>query len=176
MPINDVVDIAYGSGNPSKTGSPMQPGPTIAPFQQGYVENSVTPAVLGKLVRLFVNASNVSVNTVNTTSGGAKGGALAQQAAVAGEVFLSGECGIVTQAAAAQNMQGVFVYQGIAYALCTTTTTAIAVGTLLAADAAGNLTPAPGSPTPGQIIARSYGTLATNTTTPTLVPVWVGVS
>ena len=173
MPINEVRDIAYASGNPNKTGSPMQLVASVAPFEQGYVENSATPAVLGQVVRMYVNASNVGINTSNP-NGGVEGGALAQAGSTLNEVFLPGEVGICALPAGVQGGQGVYVYQGFAYALCVTAST-LAVGTLLSANASGYLTNAPGSPTPGQIVARSYGTLAT-TATPTLVPVYVGVS
>lgn len=161
MPINDVRDIAYLSGNPAKTGSPLQGAPSLAPWQQGYIENNTTPAIYGQLVRMYVNATNT-------------GGAYFIKSVTAAEVFLQGESGIVAEAAGAQYNSGIYTYQGMAYALCTTTSTAIAVGTLLAADGTGNLTVAPTTPTPGQIVARSLGTLVTSTSTPTLTLVYVG--
>jgi len=161
MPMNDVRDEAYLSGNPAKTGFPLNPAPSLAPWQQGYIENASTPAAYGNLVRLYVNATNT-------------GGAFFSISVSSAEVMLPAEFGIVAQAASAKLSQGVMTYQGMAYALCTTTGTAIAVGTLLSSDGAGNLTPAPGSPTPGQLLARSLGTLAGSTSTPTLTLVYVG--
>jgi hypothetical protein len=165
MPINDVVDESYLSGNPSKTGFPMVPAPQLDPYQEGYVDAATTlaaQAVVGQLVVKQIAATNT-------------GGAYALLSAVANQVLMHNEFGICTKAPLSlASATGVMVHSGTCFAFCTTTGTAIAVGTLLSADGAGNLTVAPGSPTPGQILARSYGTLAASTSTPTLVLVQLG--
>ena len=63
--------------------------------------------------------------------------------------------------------------KGGCFALCTTTGTAIAAGTLLGADGAGNLTPIAGTVN-GTCLAIAKGALAGATSTPTLVFVNVG--
>ena len=62
--------------------------------------------------------------------------------------------------------------KGYCLAYCTTTGTAIAPGTPLAADGAGNLTPYAGT-APGVVLAIAKGTLATGQVA-TLVAVTVG--
>lgn len=162
MPINDVRDEAYLSGNPTKTGSPMVPAPSLALWEEGFVDVGTTLATVGQVVVKKALATNT-------------GGANAAVSATANQVLLSKEYGIVTQAAvSAQSATGVMCESGVVSALCTTTSTAIAVGTLLSADGSGNLTPAPTTPTPGQLLARSLGTLTTSTSTPTAVLVFVG--
>ena|SRR5215813_2288408 len=162
MPMNDVVDEAYSSGNPTSTGVPLIPAPTLPPWEEGYVDVGTTLATVGQLVVKKAAATNT-------------GGAQAQVSATANQALMRGEFGIVTKAApSAQAATGVMLQRGTVQALCTTTSTAIAVGTLLSADGAGNLTPAPTTPTPGQILARAYGTLTTSTSTPTLVLVMMG--
>lgn len=161
MPVNDVIDEAYLKGNPTSTGIPMVPAPKLIPWYEGFVDVGSTLAIAGQLVVLQANAANT-------------GGGNFLLSSVASQVLLTGEYGIVTSPAASKtSATGWCVKQGIVPALCLTTGTAIAVGTLLAADGAGNLTVAPGSPTPGQLLARSLGTLAINLG-PTIVLVYVG--
>lgn len=162
MPINDVIDEAYLSGNPTKTGPPMVPGPKLVPWYEGFVDVGSTLATAGQLVVLQATAANLAGGNFLKSS-------------VAAQVLLRGEYGIVTSpASSATSATGMCVKQGVVLALCITSGTAIAAGTLLAADGAGNLTVAPGSPTPGQLLARSLGVLASSTSTPTLVLVYVG--
>lgn len=168
MPVNDVIDLNYASGNKVSptANAPFVTGPKLVPYEDGYVDNATTVSALataGQLIVRVFSAANVL-------------GGLAQRSAVAAQVLLSGDYGIVTGAATAPATAatGLAVWRGVTQALCTTTGTAIALGTLLAADGAGNLTVAPTTPTPGQLLARSLGTLAASTSTPTLVPVIVG--
>jgi hypothetical protein len=163
MPINDVIDESYLSGNPTSTGKPLIPAPSLDSYQEGFVDNGTTQAVVGQLVVKQIASTNT-------------GGAYAQVSAVANQVLMRGEFGIVSKAAvSATNATGVMLQRGPVQALCTTGgSVAIAVGTLLSADGAGNLIPAPTTPTPGQILARSYGTLPISTSTPTLVLVQMG--
>ena len=162
MPTNDVVDLSYLSGNPPKTGIPMVPASKLVPWYEGFVDVGGTLATAGQLIVLQATSANT-------------GGANFLKSSVASQVLLNGEYGIVTApAASAQSATGFCVKRGVVAALCTTTGTAIAAGTLLAADGAGNLTVAPSSPTPGQLLARSLGALASSTSTPTLVLVYVG--
>jgi hypothetical protein len=162
MPINDVIDESYLSGNPSKTGSPMVGAPTLPVWEEGYVDIGGTLATVGQIVVKSFLAANT-------------GGANAAVSATANQVLLEGEYGVVTKAAvSATSATGVMQQRGPVQALCITTGTAIAVGTLLSADGAGNFTVAPGSPTPGQLLARAMGALASSTSSPTLVLVHVG--
>jgi hypothetical protein len=162
MPYNDVIDESYTSGNPTKTGIPMIQAPKLVPWYEGFVDVGTTLAIAGQLVVLQAAAANL-------------GGGNFLKSSVAAQVLLRGEYGIVTTpASSAQSATGACVKQGVVPALCITTGTAIAVGTLLAADGAGNLTVAPTTPTPGQLLARSLGVLASSTSTPTLVLVYVG--
>jgi hypothetical protein len=162
MPMNDVIDESYGSGNPTKTGIPMVNAPTLPVWEEGFVDIGGTLATVGQVVVKSFLAANT-------------GGANAAVSATANQVLLEGEYGVVTKAAlSAQAASGVMQQRGPVQAYCTTTSTAIAAGTLLSADGAGNFTVAPGSPTPGQLLARAMGALAGSTSTPTLVQVHVG--
>lgn len=162
MPVNDVIDQANLSGNPTRTGIPMVPSPKLVPWYEGYLDVGSTLAIAGQLIVLQATAANLAGGNFLKSS-------------VAAQVLLSGEYGIVTGAASsATSATGMCVKQGVVQALCVTSGTAIAAGTLLAADGAGNLTVAPTTPTPGQLLARSLGVLASSTSTPTLVLVYVG--
>lgn len=180
MPINDLRDNAYLSGNPAKTGVPMLPVPTLEPWYAEVIDynatsaGSGTPAAFGKLVRLQ------AVATTATT--GNTGGATFIQSTTASEALASRQFGIVTQAATVptalngdlNQYKAVIAQSGVVPALCTTTSTAIAVDSPLGSDGAGNLTVLTGTPAAGAVLARSLGTLTTSTSSPTLVYVNVG--
>jgi hypothetical protein len=167
MPINDIVDQLYTSETTGIYPGPMSNSQGLRPWEEGYVDMAttlVTQAIVGQLVVKQIAAINT-------------GGGNALLSAIANQVLLNREYGVVTKAALSlANPTGVMQQGGTCLAFCTTTGTAIAVGTLLSADGAGNLTVAPTTPTPGQILARSYGILAGSTSTPTLVLVQVGIA
>ena len=168
MPINDVVDELYTSATTGIYPGPGTVVPGLRPWEEGYIDAAATAAaqaILGQLVVKQIAATNV-------------GGGYALVSAIANQVLLNREYGIVVKPALnLQTATGVMQQGGTCLALCTTgATVPIAVGTLLSADGAGNLTPAPTTPTPGQILARSYGVLVNNTSTPALVLVQVGIA
>ena len=74
-----------------------------------------------------------------------------------------------------QGLKAQVVTEGPIMALCQTNNAiTITPGTLLAADGAGNLHAAPGSPGAGEVLAVAAGTLGWSIATPTLIPVDVG--
>jgi hypothetical protein len=180
MPINNLRDVAYLSGNPAKTGIPYLPNPTLESWQAEFIDynatsaGSGTVAAVGKLVRLQ------AVATTATT--GNPGGAVFIQSSTSSEPLATRQYGIVIQAAGVptttngdlNQAKGVMVQAGVIQALCTTTSTAISVDSPLGSDGAGNLTVLTGTPAAGAVLARSLGTLTTSTSTPTLLYVNVG--
>jgi hypothetical protein len=138
-------------------------------YVRSVVDNTPTnPAVAGKLLACQFASTNVS-------------GTGYAQNATATAVLPAFTYGIVVTPAQVMAQQGTtqvrsqaeIIQAGPAQALCTTGTTAISPGTLLVADANGNLTPAGATPAAGTILAVSLGSLPASTSTPTLVPVMV---
>jgi hypothetical protein len=72
--------------------------------------------------------------------------------------------------------KAVVMYDGPINAFVTTVvnTTAISAGMALAADGAGNLTYAGASPAVGTVLATALGPVASSTSVPALIPVYVG--
>lgn len=177
--LSPLRDNAYISGNPNASnnppGAPELGRATIEPYIQEVLDlnASTTPAAIGKLMVRQLNATNI-------------GGAMFQQSTTAAQALNTFECGIVTRAAQVPSIATAYpggdlnvdkssiTQIGPVQALCTTTSTAIAVGSFLVADGAGNLTAATGTPSPGVVLAKSLGTLGTSIGTPTLTWVMMG--
>jgi hypothetical protein len=175
--LSPLRDNAYASGSPTNStssgSSSLLVTATIEPFIQEVLDTTTIPAPVGKLLVFVYSLANN------------KGGAQYIQSTTATEARGLFEYGIVTKSAAVAATSPAFpggdlnlgkaqiTQVGITLALCTTTGTAIAAGTPLAADGSGNLTPV-ASPAAGTVLARAIGTLAGSTSTPTLVLVRVG--
>lgn len=138
-----------------------------------------TPAAQGKLL-----VQDLTVNAINPASkrGGTWRLSATASAAIPyakfGVVMISGQNSpnlklITAVSGTSQGVKAQVIYDGPVAAYCTTTGTAIAPGTLLGADGAGNLTPI-ASPAAGEVLAIAADTLAASTSTPTLVAVDVG--
>jgi len=175
--LSPLRDNAYTSGSPTNStasgSSSLLVSATIEPFIQEVIDTTTIPAPVGKLLVLVYSFANN------------KGGAQYIQSTSATAAYGLFEYGIVTKSAATASaataypggdlnlVKAQITQVGIALALCTTTGTAIAAGTPLAADANGNLTPV-SSPAAGTVLARAIGALGTSISTPTLVLVRVG--
>ena len=114
-------------------------------YKQIVDSTATTPAVAGNLVAFGGSSANWLLNATANAS------------------YAAGQYGIVYTAAAAQGGAAVVQVRGNASALCTTTSVAIAKGSLLVADGAGNLTvPAPVA-TPSSGSATPQGTTGSTT-------------
>lgn len=177
MPNREVIDLAYGSGNPAGTGVPFVPGLRKEPFTEDVIDTTVAG---------FAPAGKILVEDFTVY-----GSAQWKLSAVANQAVPEFSCGVVTKPAGAnagpntypanmQNLnqsQAMVTVNGLALAYATSTANAnkaIAVGDPLCLDGAGNLTSAPAAPVPGSVVAIAQQALAGATGVATLIKVRMG--
>lgn len=135
----------------------------IEPIEREVFDVTVAaPATLGQLLGVNPGVAPNSVGGCNWILN-----------ATASQKYGTFNYGICVKVASAIGSSALVRVSGVAGALCTTGGTAIAPGTALVADGAGNLT-AVATPLFGQVLAISLGSLVVSTSTPTSVPVMLG--
>lgn len=168
-----VIDLSYATGygtSPANgTGKPFVASPQLPPDR--YAVSDVTaagPAAVGKILVGIISAQQTQQ-------------AQWQLSAVANQAVPECNRGVVELKGSAQvagNLPGATVIiRGPAQAYLTSTANAnkaIAIGDPLCLDGAGNLTSAPATPTPGQVVATAAAALAGGTAAPTLLAVIMG--
>jgi len=153
---------AGGNAVAGSVPSPMLGGATAQPIMRAVIDNTAAnPAIPGKLlVRDYIAANT--------------GGALYIQNTTASIAAPALGYGIVNSAAASQGGVAYLVVDGPVQALCSTINgVTIAPGTLLGADANGNLE-AIASPAFGEVLAISVGAMNYNITGPVGTDVILG--
>lgn len=136
-----------------------------------------TPAPAGKvLVWDPVNSAFGAAWKLNSVKNQAVPGGQYGVVVKAGVAADSGVCVGTSNGNISQGAKALVVTEGPVQAFCTSVvnTTAISAGMPLAADGAGNLTYAGGSPAAGTVLATAAGNLSGSVSTPSLLNVYVG--
>lgn len=202
MSLRRLYNLTMASGNPSyltgilaggtsttqvagTTPNPMIGLPRVETCEMEVLNVTATsttvhPVVVGQLV-----VQDLTVQSLNPAS---QGGGTWRKSTTANAKIPRSKYGIVTippfndpnnpataVSGTSSGLKMQVATDGPVMALCVTTSAiSLTPGTLLSADALGNLHAAPGSPGPGEVLAVCAGNLGWSISTATLVPVDIG--